>query len=55
VRVELDLEGAGRPTQRLIYGSGGAVVSLEVDPDGDGTFKPAQTPAAAPARGGKGR
>src|SRR5690349_19687317 len=31
-RVELDLIGKGAPTQRLIYGRGGAVIRVETDP-----------------------
>ena len=37
-RVELDLVGKGYPSQRLIYGAGGVVSSIETDPDGDGKF-----------------
>jgi hypothetical protein len=39
-RVELDLLGKGFPSQRLVYGPGGAVVRVETDPDGDGKFVP---------------
>jgi hypothetical protein len=39
-RVELDFGGHGKPTQRLIYGPGGNVTSVESDPEGDGTFAP---------------
>ena len=42
VRVELDLIGKGNPTQRLVYGLGGAVIRVESDPDGDGKFEPVQ-------------
>lgn len=39
-RVDLDLLAKGYPTQRLIYGDGGAVLRVETDPDGDGVFTP---------------
>ncbi|HXT69808.1 MAG TPA: hypothetical protein VN700_08630 [Vicinamibacterales bacterium] len=46
VRVDLDLVGKGFASQRLIYGAGGAVVRVETDPEGDGTFVavPVKTP-----------
>jgi hypothetical protein len=37
-RVELDLQGKGFPDRRLVYGTGGSVVRVEADPDGDGVF-----------------
>lgn len=37
-RIELDLIGKGAPSQRLVYGPGGAVIRVETDPDGDGRF-----------------
>jgi hypothetical protein len=46
-----DDTGSGRPERRFVYGAGGAIVRVEVDPDGDGTWDPmtAAVPAAAPA------
>jgi hypothetical protein len=38
--IDLDLEGSGRPTQRLTYGAAGGVARVESDPDGDGVFTP---------------
>ncbi len=37
--VDLDLTGAGRPNRRLVYDAAGNV-TIQVDPDGDGTFTP---------------
>ena len=44
--LDLDLTGKGKPTQRLVYGAGGDVERIDVDPDGDGTFvaQPSKTP-----------
>jgi hypothetical protein len=39
--VSFDLEGAGHPTRRLVYGAQGDVERVEEDPDGDGVFEPA--------------
>ena len=39
VRMDLDLEGLGRPTRRLVYGTNGEVERVEADPDGDGVFE----------------
>jgi hypothetical protein len=33
-----DEMGAGRPTRRMVFGPGGAIARVEVDPDGDGAF-----------------
>jgi hypothetical protein len=44
-RLELDLEGRGKPTQRLTYGAGGGVSLVESDPDGDGKFEPVKSTA----------
>lgn len=33
-----DEKGTGRPTRRLVFGPGGAISRVEVDPDGDGNF-----------------
>jgi len=38
-----DEDGRGKPTRRLIFGSGGSIVRVEIDPDGDGIFSPLQT------------
>ncbi len=38
-RMDLDLEGRGRPTRRLVYGPNGDVERIEADPDGDGRFE----------------
>lgn len=35
-----DETGAGRPTRRLVFGPGGTIARVEVDPDGDGVFTP---------------
>jgi hypothetical protein len=43
VRMDLDLAGRGRADRRLVYGAGGAVERIEVDPDGDGVFQAAST------------
>jgi hypothetical protein len=45
-QVELDFHGRGKPTQRLVYGSGGTVERVESDPEGDGTFKVVKQAAA---------
>src|SRR5688572_21266382 len=37
----LDETGRGTPSRRFVYGAGGRVERVEVDPDGDGTFEPA--------------
>jgi hypothetical protein len=54
LRVELDFQGLGKPSQRLIYGRGGAVERVESDPDGDGVFVPVRpdtvTPPATPTQ-----
>lgn len=51
-RVLLDDRGLGRPTRRLTYGRDGSV-RVEVAPDGDGRFVPAEAvPAAAASAGG---
>jgi hypothetical protein len=42
-RVDLDLVGQGRVTQRLIYAAGGTLARMETDPDGDGRFDPVAT------------
>jgi hypothetical protein len=39
MRMDLDLTGRGRADRRLIYGAGGTVERIEVDPDGDGVFQ----------------
>lgn len=39
-RMDLDLEGTGRPTRRLFYSPDGDVERIEADADGDGTFEP---------------
>lgn len=38
-----DDTGSGHPERRFLYGPGGAITSVEVDPDGDGVFQPQQT------------
>jgi hypothetical protein len=51
--VALDLQGAGRPDRRLVYGPDGNVERIEADPDGDGVFSPViDGPGGAPARQG---
>lgn len=37
--VELDTEHRGKPNRRLVYGRGGALERVEVDPDGSGRFR----------------
>lgn len=34
-----DEAGAGHPTRRIVFGPGGAIDHVEVDPDGDGRFR----------------
>jgi hypothetical protein len=41
--MSLDLDGAGYPTRRLVYGPEGSVESVEQDLDGDGQFEPVPT------------
>jgi hypothetical protein len=41
VRMDLDLTGRGRADRRFVYGAGGQVERVDVDPDGDGVFSPA--------------
>lgn len=38
--MALDTSGRGVPDKRLFYGSDGALIRVEVDPDGTGTFAP---------------
>jgi hypothetical protein len=41
VHMDLDLTGRGRADRRFVYGAGGQVERIDVDPDGDGVFVPA--------------
>lgn len=41
VAEDLDTDGDGRPDRRLVRGSGGEVLLVEADPDGDGVWVPA--------------
>ena len=36
----IDETGRGKPTRRFVYGAGGTIARVEVDPDGDGNFVP---------------
>ena len=36
-----DDSGSGRPERRFVYGAGGSIERVEIDPDGDGRFVPA--------------
>ena len=36
--TSVDLSGSGRPERRFLYGPGGTIDRVEVDPDGDGVF-----------------
>jgi hypothetical protein len=38
--TEFDDSGSGRPERRFVYGAGGTIARVEVDPDGDGTYTP---------------
>lgn len=38
--TSFDDSGRGRPDRRFIYGPGGSIERVEVDPDGDGVFVP---------------
>lgn len=38
VSTGIDETGSGRPERRFVFGAGGALVRIEVDPDGDGVF-----------------
>ncbi len=40
VSMELDTQHRGKPDRRLVYGPGGALERIEVDPDGTGQFRP---------------
>jgi hypothetical protein len=50
VSTAIDETGRGTPTRRLVFGPDGAVVRVEIDPDGDGVF----TPVKAAAERGRG-
>lgn len=52
-RLELDLLGKGYADRRLIYGPGGGLRGVQVDPDGDGKFD-LVSGVAAPDIGRKG-
>jgi hypothetical protein len=52
-RVDLDLEGRGTPTRRLVYSPDGSMTRVEVDPDGDGQFTVAPPPAAPASAQGR--
>jgi hypothetical protein len=39
IRIELDLTGAGFPVRRLIYRRDGTIDRVEVNPEGDGTWR----------------
>lgn len=49
-RVEFDLAHSGRPTRRLVYGKGGALLRIESDPKGDGSFVEILTPRGPPRK-----
>ena len=38
IATSFDDTGSGRPERRFVYGSGGAIQRVELDPDGDGVF-----------------
>jgi hypothetical protein len=38
VSSSFDDSGRGRPERRFVFGPGGAIERVEVDPDGDGIF-----------------
>jgi hypothetical protein len=44
--VELDLNGAGLPTQRLVYDAAGTVTAVLSDPTGTGVFRPVSVPSS---------
>lgn len=45
-----DDSGSGRPERRFVYGTGGSITRVEVDPDGDGVFTPVgREPRRGPA------
>ena len=51
-RLELDTLGKGFPDRRLVYGPGGNLRGVQVDPDGDGEFAVVSGSAsAAPNKG----
>jgi hypothetical protein len=41
--TSLDESGSGRAERRLVFGAGGAIERVEVDPDGDGIFTSLET------------
>jgi hypothetical protein len=43
VATSVDDAGRGWPSRRFVYGKGGAIVRVEVDPSGDGIFQPVTT------------
>ena len=45
-----DDTGSGRPERRFVYGPGGSVARVEVDPDGDGIFVSQSRPGKEPVR-----
>ena len=48
VHMDLDLTGRGRADRRFVYGAGGQVERIDVDPDGDGVFTPAPRETGGP-------
>jgi hypothetical protein len=50
VSTTFDDSGAGRPDRRFIYGPGGSIERVEVDPDGDGRFERVSDAQRAAAR-----
>lgn len=38
-QTAFDDSGSGRPERRFVYGGGGRIARVEVDPDGDGAFE----------------
>ena len=39
IATSFDDSGSGRPERRFVYGPGGSIDRIEVDPDGDGVFE----------------
>jgi hypothetical protein len=51
VRMDLDLQGRGKPDRRLVYGADGSLDHVEIDPTGTGAWAPAPVEPPPPAPG----
>ena len=49
IATAFDDSGNGRPERRFVYGARGAIVRVEIDPDGDGTWDTMTLTAATPS------